>query len=263
MNKSTEISDTLRGTSILEASETNIQSLVDDVRSSVEEAQNAALGYAIRIGKDLLRLQAVCKHKRVAFGSLFPQSIDERGDPQKLPFSQATGSKLIAIARHDLLADFSHAKNVLPTDWTTLYYLARLPARKLRALIDEGRVHPEMSRADAMNAVMPVRQDSENPSATAAPGDDSEEPDPFAYLDALIRMNSAIELDEVPGSPLMFSKALDEAYDIAQKFPSNVMMECAVAEMDLEELLLLKGSCERLYDHLTEIVESNPAAKCE
>jgi len=80
---------------------------------------------------------------------LFPKSDAERDDTSKLPFSQATGTKLVAIAEHELLSNFSHEKNVLPPDWNTLYHLARLPAPKLKKLIDSGEVSPDLSRAAA------------------------------------------------------------------------------------------------------------------
>lgn len=84
-----------------------------------------------------------------AINNVVAMSDAERDDPKKLPFSQATGTKLVAIAEHELLNNFSHAKNVLPPDWSTLYQLARLPAPKLKKLIDAGEVTPDLSRAAA------------------------------------------------------------------------------------------------------------------
>lgn len=127
----------------------SIRSLVYDVRTCIQDAQNAALQYALRIGKDLIELKAICKRDGIAFGSLFPASDAEHNDPNKLPFNRQSGYKLIAIAEHELLANVSQVRHALPSDWGSLYQLARLPAPKLKKLIDSGDVTPTLSRAAA------------------------------------------------------------------------------------------------------------------
>ncbi len=127
----------------------SIRSLVYDVRSCMVDAQNAALNYALRIGRSLIELRSACKDAGRPFSSLFPANDGDRGDPSILPFSRGTGQKLVRIAGHDLLSDCSHENNILPTDWNTLYQLARLPATKLKKLIDAGEVTPDLTRSAA------------------------------------------------------------------------------------------------------------------
>jgi hypothetical protein len=64
-----------------------------------------------------------------------------------LPFSHATAQKLMAIARHPVLADYSHG-NRLPASWTTLYQLALIDPPTLNQLITSGQVNACMERED-------------------------------------------------------------------------------------------------------------------
>jgi hypothetical protein len=140
-----------------EASDADIiRMLVYDVRSCVQDYHNFALEYALRIGKHLIKLKATCKREGVAFSSLFPKNDEERGDPEKLPFVQRTGNRLMAIAGHQVLSNptnWTHESNSLPTDWNTLYQLSRLPAPKLKKLIDAGEVSGDISRTAATKLV--------------------------------------------------------------------------------------------------------------
>jgi hypothetical protein len=52
------------------------------------------------------------------------------------------------IARHPAIANPQHIA-VLPATWGTLGELAKVPETVLVAAIADGRVHPEMERADA------------------------------------------------------------------------------------------------------------------
>jgi hypothetical protein len=64
-----------------------------------------------------------------------------------LPFSHATAQKLMRIARHPVLRDYSHG-NRLPTAWTTLYQLSLIDALTLEQLMTSGEVNPRTERHD-------------------------------------------------------------------------------------------------------------------
>jgi hypothetical protein len=71
----------------------------------------------------------------------------------ELRFSASTAERLMAIARHPVISDSAHAP-ILPPSWTVLYELARLPAGKVRKLIEQERIHPEMERSEAASLVL-------------------------------------------------------------------------------------------------------------
>jgi hypothetical protein len=64
-----------------------------------------------------------------------------------LPFSHATAQKLMRIARHPVLRDYSHG-NRLPMAWTTLYQLSLIDAPTLEQLLTSGEVNPRTERHD-------------------------------------------------------------------------------------------------------------------
>jgi hypothetical protein len=64
-----------------------------------------------------------------------------------LPFNRATAHKLMAIARHPVLASVSHGKR-LPASWSTLYQLSLIDATTLATLIEKGEVNPKTERQD-------------------------------------------------------------------------------------------------------------------
>jgi hypothetical protein len=76
----------------------------------------------------------------------------EHGD--WLPFLAEVGidedkaARLMAIARHPVLSQNPHVRN-LPPHYSTLAILSRLPEERLEQLIGDGTVHPDMERSDA------------------------------------------------------------------------------------------------------------------
>ena len=87
-------------------------------------------------GADLNEAKAAVGHG--GFGQL----LDE------LDIEPRMAQRLMAIARHRVLADPTHGSH-LPPSWRTLSELARLDDDELAGAIDEGLVHPAMTRADA------------------------------------------------------------------------------------------------------------------
>ena len=63
-------------------------------------------------------------------------------------FSVQTADRLMAIARHSVLANLTHGRN-LPPSWRTLYELSRIPEKTLLEMMQDGRVHPELTRSEA------------------------------------------------------------------------------------------------------------------
>jgi hypothetical protein len=67
---------------------------------------------------------------------------------EQLPFSKATATKLMKIARH--APRWRRANAGLPPNWSTLYYLTMLSNEQWRTAIRAGNIHKNMERADAI-----------------------------------------------------------------------------------------------------------------
>jgi hypothetical protein len=65
------------------------------------------------------------------------------------PFSISTAKRLINIAEHPVLSNRAHAP-VLPPSWYTLYEISQIPEYLLLHMIKDGRVHPELTRREAV-----------------------------------------------------------------------------------------------------------------
>jgi hypothetical protein len=66
----------------------------------------------------------------------------------ELPFSKRKGEMLVVIGQGVGGLDAQNSAH-LPVAWTTLYCLARLGPSLITRLIDEGRVHPDLSLREA------------------------------------------------------------------------------------------------------------------
>jgi hypothetical protein len=79
------------------------------------------------------------------------QLDDERGEflqlLDRIGIHETTACKLMRIAAHPVISDFSHVKK-LPLAWGTLYELTTLPTDVLEAKLAEATVTPEMERKD-------------------------------------------------------------------------------------------------------------------
>jgi hypothetical protein len=82
----------------------------------------------------------------------------------KVSFGWTTADRLMAIARHPVLANFAAAQS-LPASWTTLYELSRLRPKRLLALIKDRTVTPKTERQDAERLV--AREIEQTPQITA------------------------------------------------------------------------------------------------
>jgi hypothetical protein len=79
------------------------------------------------------------------------QLDDERGEflqlLDRIGIHETTACKLMRIAAHPVISDFSHVKK-LPLAWGTLYELTTLPTDVLEAKLADATVTPEMERKD-------------------------------------------------------------------------------------------------------------------
>jgi hypothetical protein len=123
----------------------------------------------IEIGKCLLDAKATLPHGE------FTAMVET-----ELPFGPRTARRLMAVARHPVLADGTHA-SVLPASWMTLYELTKVEQPVLEAALADGRVNAGMERKDAV-ALRPVTVKhvetavvADPPEAAARPFDQAED----------------------------------------------------------------------------------------
>jgi hypothetical protein len=64
-----------------------------------------------------------------------------------IPLDEAKAERLMAIAKHPILSDSAHVRN-LPPSYSTLYELTKLPNEKLKAMIAAGRIDRNTERKE-------------------------------------------------------------------------------------------------------------------
>jgi len=105
----------------------------------------------IQAGVDLNEAKAAVAHGQ------FGRVVAELG------MSPSTATRIMAIARNPVISDRAHG-HALPSSWRTLAELARLDDDELTGAINQGVVHPGMTRADAARlAVGGVSGDTPGP----------------------------------------------------------------------------------------------------
>lgn len=94
--------------------------------------------------------------------------------------------RLMVIARHPVLSDSAHARN-LPLSWMTQFTLAKIPAATLAQLIEDGSIHPGLERKQAERLVERTRaRNSTNGVETVVDGhEDGGEPTPLTFAEIL------------------------------------------------------------------------------
>jgi DUF3102 family protein len=73
-----------------------------------------------------------------------------------LPFGESTAERLMKIAKHPVLSNSAHAP-LLPTSWSTLYELTKLPAKKLEAKLIDGTITADLERKDIAKLMPPKK----------------------------------------------------------------------------------------------------------
>ena len=119
---------------------TEVQTWADRVTQS----WRAAVDSIITVGRALIAAKEQLPHGD--FGRLFHDHPDHVQAP--VPFSSRAAQALMKIARHPVITNPQHVA-VLPASWGTLHELTKVPEVILVAAIADGRVRPEMERADA------------------------------------------------------------------------------------------------------------------
>jgi hypothetical protein len=109
----------------------------------IREAHSKTVESIIETGRLLIEAKADCDHGE--WGEITGETT---GNPL-LPFSFTVARRYMIIAKHPFLSNRAHAHD-LPSSWDTLYQLSQLPTVDLEAELEAGRIHPDMTRADAV-----------------------------------------------------------------------------------------------------------------
>ncbi len=109
----------------------------------IREAHSKSVESTIEVGRLLIEAKADCDHGE--WGEITGETT---GKPM-LPFKKSTAQAFMAIARHPFLSNPQHVGD-LPPYWGTLAELSQLPPHDLEADLKAGRIHPDMTRADAV-----------------------------------------------------------------------------------------------------------------
>src|SRR5687768_11939917 len=96
----------------------------------------AAVEHIIAAGKELIGAKEALPHGE--FGTLC----------ESLGLTTRTAQRFMAIARHPVIANATHGSH-LPTAWTTLFELSRMPGDDLEQALADGAVTAETSRREA------------------------------------------------------------------------------------------------------------------
>ncbi len=120
----------------------------DDAREhalKITAAWQKAVASIIETGR--LLLEAKKKLPPGVYGSMFGTLRSSCTEPI-LPFSRRTADRLMRIASHKVLRDATHVSR-LPPSWGTLYVLSAVQPKRLKQLIEQGKVDADMTRKDA------------------------------------------------------------------------------------------------------------------
>lgn len=114
---------------------------------------------------------------------------------QLLPFSHDKARDLMAIAAHERLANYDHARN-LPSSWTTLAALARLDNKTFDEALDAGVITPDMERRQAQRLVRAGSVEAFRAAPGAAAPRDETDPEDQALENAaaVVRRFMAVRL---------------------------------------------------------------------
>ncbi len=110
----------------------------------IREAYGQTVEAVFQVGRELLQAKQALPHGEF-------QKMVER----ELPFNSDTARRYMAIV------SAKHFQNrpigtVLPSSWRTLWELQRLDQATFDAAVSAGKIHPEMTRADA-EALLPSK----------------------------------------------------------------------------------------------------------
>lgn len=118
-------------------SEAEARQVIDLYRERVLRSWRDAVEGIIECGRILLEAKKALPHG--AWLALIGE---------ELPFGPRTVQKLMAIAGDARFTEQRLPESYLPPHWSTLYELTRLDDDAFKALIDQGVIRPELSRAE-------------------------------------------------------------------------------------------------------------------
>jgi len=119
-----------------------VDAIVMDIDDLTSRFRERSIDYARRVGNLLIDLKQESKAAGIKWGDVC----------ERLPFNNSTACKFMRIAKNESLKNVSHATD-LPSDYSILDSLARLPAPELEQHIKAGRIKPDMQRSDAARLV--------------------------------------------------------------------------------------------------------------
>jgi Protein of unknown function (DUF3102) len=109
-----------------------------------------------------------------------------------IPLSQDAAEMFMKIAQHPRLSNSEQVRN-LPSSYTTLYELTKLPDKALDKAFKEGRITPAMERKE-VQALMPVARSARPaPSPRASTRADEPEPKAAAHPKARTELDQALD----------------------------------------------------------------------
>jgi N6-adenosine-specific RNA methylase IME4 len=121
---------------------------------AIARLDQVAVSWAERLNKHWQALREATVEGFISLGKALIAAKDDVGHggfgkwcEANLEFSWDTANALMAIARWVVQIP-THARNLLPPDWTTLRRLARLDDDVLEGLFKDGTIHPNASRRD-------------------------------------------------------------------------------------------------------------------
>jgi hypothetical protein len=95
--------------------------------------------------------------EQLAHGEFQKMIRGELPNCQKLPFGTGTANMLMAITRHPVLSNSKFSCD-LPPLWYPLYRLTQLPHEELQAMLDDGRIHPELKGREIERIIQAFRE---------------------------------------------------------------------------------------------------------
>jgi len=119
-----------------------VDAIVMDIDDLTNRFRERSIDYACRVGNLLIDLKQESKAAGLKWGDVC----------ERLPFNNSTACKFMRIVKNESLKNLSHATD-LPSDYSILDALARLPAPELEQHIKAGRITPTMKRTDAARLV--------------------------------------------------------------------------------------------------------------
>ncbi len=109
----------------------------EDFARQITATWTRAVTNIIETGRVLRKAKAELNHGD--WGKLFQN--------HEVPFDQDQAGRLMAIARHPIIGNSAHARN-MPASWYTMFLLTMLPDHLLEAMLADGRIHAGTQRKD-------------------------------------------------------------------------------------------------------------------